>query len=96
MAEKQSSTAFARRRATYIGIAVMMGVLIIVSLCCILHFDFLRRENIYLKQMIAIPGMLFATILFISCCASIALIFWLFSLTSHIILSAGSKDLSIS
>lgn len=67
MAENRNRTVFARRRATYIGTAVMMGVLIIVSVCCILHFEFLHRENIYLKQVIAILGMLFAAILFISC-----------------------------
>ena len=67
MAENRNRTVFARRRATYIGTAVTMGILIIVSLCCIMHFKFLHRENIYLKQVIAILGMLFAAILFISC-----------------------------
>ena len=65
METTQSGAISMRKKTAYIITGCVMGVLIIVSVCCILHFEFLHRENIYLKQVIAILGMLFAAILFV-------------------------------
>lgn len=71
MAAMQSKTVSARKRAVYIGIAIVMGMMTIAGLLFTLPFGQTHGEADYLKLMIAELGMLFAVILFICCCSNI-------------------------
>ena len=71
MTSKQHDTVSKARQAVYIGITVLMALLIIGSCTGIFRMDGPRTENAYLRQTIAVLGMLFAAILFISCCVKL-------------------------
>ena len=71
MKTNESGTISGKGKAFCVGASVIMGILIVASFFAILHFAFLRKESVYLQQIISVTGMLFAEILFIGCCFNI-------------------------
>ena len=70
MKKLQNAPIRMRKDAKYIVTAGIMAILLAVSCYFAFSFGLMREEADYFRMIIAVIGMLFAAILFVSCCVS--------------------------